>query len=241
MNNRNSEKIDDKIGFQFDFHIHSKFSFDSTLTPEKIIKISLKKGLNGIAITDHEAFKGANEASKMANSDFLSIVGEEVKTEYGDVIGLFLTEELKSRRFSELVDEIKDQDGLVILPHPYKGKKEISEDIINNVDLIEVLNGRIAHELNIKAEKLATKHQKPMIGGSDAHLGVEIGKVRTLIFADQNEINDVSNLKKLLLEGNSKVIGKESGLKLKYLSVVIGNIRKGQPLNLGRSLIKKIR
>ncbi len=80
----------------FDLHIHSKYSHDSYLSPPQIIKIAEKRGLDGIAITDHNTLKGGIETSKINNKDdFIVIVGSEIKTEYGDVIGLFLNEEIK--------------------------------------------------------------------------------------------------------------------------------------------------
>ena len=103
----------------FDFHIHSKFSYDSLLSPKRIVRVAKKRGLDGIAITDHDTIKGALEASKFNDSIYV-IIGSEIRTEKGDVIGLFLNEEITSKYFDEVVDEIKSQGGLVVLPHPYK-------------------------------------------------------------------------------------------------------------------------
>ena len=94
----------------FDLHIHSKYSFDSISEPKKIIKVAKNMGLNGVAITDHNTTKGGLEAKKInRDHDFLVIVGSEISTEIGDITGLFLSEEIKSRNSMEVIEEIKKQ------------------------------------------------------------------------------------------------------------------------------------
>ncbi|PKP56990.1 MAG: hypothetical protein CVT88_09505, partial [Candidatus Altiarchaeales archaeon HGW-Altiarchaeales-1] len=124
---------------QFDFHIHSMYSYDSISKIPDIIKRARMKGLSGIAITDHETIKGAKIAEKYSNDDFIVIVGCEINTEMGDIIGLFLNEEIKSRKSLSVIDEIKGQEGTVVLPHPFRGHKWnlISSDILENIRIIE--------------------------------------------------------------------------------------------------------
>lgn len=186
---------------KFDLHIHSKYSYDSILDPERIIKIAKKKGLNGVAITDHNTIKGGVKASKInKNPDFQVIVGAEIKTNIGDIIGLWLNEEIRKREWEEVVDEIHAQGGVVILPHPYRGHK-IVEEVAKRVDVIEVFNARSPKEVNKKAYELAMKLQKGISAGSDAHLSFEIGRGTVIVNSD---------LKKELLYSNVKITGKVS-------------------------------
>ncbi len=219
---------------KYDLHIHSKYSYDSLATPKRIIKIAKKLGLKGIAITDHDTIKGAVEASKIAK-DIEIIIGSEIKTEKGDVIGLFLEEEIISRRFEEVVDEIKDQNGFVILPHPYKTFDYVPDSILNKIDAIEILNGRISHELNNKAQKLAYDKKILFTGGSDAHLAKNVGSIVT-IFDEDIESLTVHNIDKELKKAG--VRGVVTPHYTHYYTTVLGNIRKKRYAKLGKMFIK---
>lgn len=136
----------------------------------------MRRGLSGIAITDHNTISGGLEVKKV-NKDrkFTVIVGSEIQTEVGDIIGLFLNEEIKTRNSVEVIEEIKDQGGYVILPHPYRGHK-LNKNVITKSDAIEIFNGRSTYEENNLALELAKKLDKPVTVGSDAHFACEIGK-----------------------------------------------------------------
>ena len=86
------------LTLKLDLHIHSKYSFDSLLTVEKIIKTAEKKKMDGIAICDHDSLKGGLMAKKV-KTDLIVIPGEEIKTDFGEIIGYFLNEEIKSNNF----------------------------------------------------------------------------------------------------------------------------------------------
>lgn len=164
-----------------DLHIHSKYSFDSVLSIPKIIRLAKRRGLNGIAITDHNTIRGGLEAKSInSDPDFLVIVGAEIATEDGDVIGLFLKEEIQERYSDRVADEIHRQGGMVVLPHPYKGHA-LNDKLLKKVDLIEGFNARISEEYNENAVKLAREWNKPVIAGSDAHFAAEIGMAKTLV------------------------------------------------------------
>lgn len=161
-----------------DLHIHSKYSFDSLLSPRTILKVAKKKGLTGIAVTDHNTIRGGLEVKKInKDRDFTVIVGSEVQTEIGDIIGLYLNDEIKSRVLIEVITEIKSQGGIVVLPHPYRGHK-LNQYIIEHSDAIEVFNGRSTTKENTKALELAKRYNKPFTAGSDAHFASEIGNGR---------------------------------------------------------------
>lgn len=160
-----------------DLHIHSHYSHDSLNPPRIILKCAKRKGLDTIAVTDHNTIKGGVEAAKYAKEIGVDvIIGEEVLTNAGDIIGLYLTEDIQSRDYNAVIQEIHSQGGLVVFPHPYRGHKIIDE-IAPLVDFIEVWNGRANDIQNMQAYKLAEKFHKKQVIGSDAHLIHEVGKV----------------------------------------------------------------
>ena len=223
--------------FAFDFHIHSKYSYDSVLSPSQIIKMAKKVGLKGIAITDHNTIRGGMEAKRIADDSIYVIVGSEIKTNRGDLIGLFLSNEIKSRDFNRVINEIRKQDGIAILPHPYKlGKYDIKK-LGQKVDIIEVKNGRLPTYKNIMARKLARSLNKPIIGGSDAHISAEIGCIKTYF---QAKVISEQSLKEMLLNSKRTVIGKESPRWVHYISSAIGTARTCEFNGLFRAIIGQI-
>lgn len=162
---------------QVDYHIHSKYSFDSWSEPKDIIKRAKKVGLEKIAITDHNTIQGGLEGRKI---DDMVIVGSEISTDIGDIIGLYIYREIKSRVWQEVIQEIRDQGGIVVLPHPYRNHK-IFPDLINSVDKIEVDNKRTSLIKNETAKFLSIIYNKEGIMGSDAHFVSEIGCNKRLI------------------------------------------------------------
>ena len=164
-----------------DFHIHTRYSYDSLMKPEKVLKIAKRRGLTGIVVCDHNTIRGGIETRKI-NSDknFQVIVGAEIATDAGDVTGIFLEKEIEARDFRSVAKEIKKQNGLVILNHPFKSHNLDKIDF-SKIDFIEGYNSRLDDKLNQKATALAKKYNKPIIAGSDAHLYSEIGKCRTYL------------------------------------------------------------
>jgi predicted metal-dependent phosphoesterase TrpH len=77
------------------------------MKPADIIRIARRKRLSGVAITDHNTIKGVLEAQNQSIKDFFIICGAEIETEQGDILGLFLTEEIQSRKALDVIDEIK--------------------------------------------------------------------------------------------------------------------------------------
>ena len=225
--------------YNLDLHVHSMYSHDSNLQPERIIKLSKKRGLSGIAITDHNTMEGAIKMKCLAGNDFMVIPGSEISTDKGDVIGLFLNENIKSRRFMEVIDAIKDQGGISILPHPYKNKFADPVELIKNVDLVEVMNARISKNLNEKASILSKKVGKSIIAGSDAHTSFEIGRVQSILTSEQN-FSNIEDVKKYLLHGKINIWGKESPFHIRMLSTGIGKYNKDGITGLFNAALHKV-
>ena len=170
--------MDDHIA---DFHIHSKYSHDSLLSIKSILKKAKIAGLTRIAITDHGTIRGGVEAKKQAGKyDIDVIVGAEIKTDCGDITGLFLDHEIHETSWTAVIAEIRQQNGVVILPHPYRDHVN-TEQIAQEVDFIEIWNARSFPEENALAADLAQRLGKPAIIGSDAHFASEIGSVKVRV------------------------------------------------------------
>ena len=164
---------------RIDMHMHTRVSFDCLSDPRKVMAAASARGVQRIAITDHNRVTAALEMAE-AFPDSV-IPGEEVKTKEGiDVIGLYIEELIpKGTPIREVCRRVKDQGGLVYLPHPYArgkgGSGRYAEELAPLVDVIEVFNARLhPGSLNARAEELADRWSKPRGAGSDAHMLGEV-------------------------------------------------------------------
>lgn len=208
----------------FDFHIHSKYSHDSLLQPKKIVRMSKKKGLSGVAVTDHNTIRGGIETFRLSNFGLMVIVGAEIKTELGDIIGLFLNEEIISHNALEVIDEIRDQGGIVVLPHPFRKGKNVAHELLNKIDVIEGFNARSEHIANLRAQEYAKVKNLPAIAGSDAHISWEIGRGKSIL----PYVSAVKDVRNAILTGKLEITGKESPYIVHGFSVGIEKIREKQ-------------
>lgn len=170
-------------------HLHTAYSVRcGWMRPELLIKHAREKGLDGLAVTDHNTIEGAREVFNIVRDEqmnFSVIIGEEITTDRGEVLAYFIDREIEPGPFEEVLLAIKRAGGLSALPHPYerirKGFQGV-EAVMSEVDAIEVLNSRCF--FNRKAFDLCIAHKKPMIGGSDAHFFSEVGQAWTEISDD---------------------------------------------------------
>ncbi|MFZ3148256.1 MAG: PHP-associated domain-containing protein [Methanothrix sp.] len=220
----------------FELHIHSKFSVDSLISPEGILKTAKIRGLNGVAVTDHNTIKGGLEAQRINNNGkFMVIVGAEINTDVGDVIGLFLNEEIKSRMFLEVIDEIRSQDGVVVLPHPFRGHK-LSDELISAVDAIESFNSRTGIWENQRAEKLVKKCKKISVAGSDAHFLSEIGLGSTLV-----DCSNLDDLKSAILAGKASAFTtQQSRTYLQNCSQLVKSLKTRRYVSATEQLVRTL-
>jgi predicted metal-dependent phosphoesterase TrpH len=151
------------------------------MLPSHIVRIARRRGLAGIAVSDHNTIAGGVEAAT-ANRDpnFLVIVGAEIQTEVGDILGLFLTREILSRDSLEVVADIHDQGGVAILPHPYAHHRNLTPELLRQLDGIEIYNGRDKRDYSTQTyAEFAGPYGLATVANSDAHLYWEIGRACT--------------------------------------------------------------
>ncbi|HLV79579.1 MAG TPA: PHP domain-containing protein [Chthonomonadaceae bacterium] len=168
----------------YDLHLHTEYSPDCDTPLERIEAHCLALGLTGIAVTDHNAIEGALRLRDRART-LKVIVGEEVSTLDGDVIGLFLTERIPPRMPAILTMEaIHAQGGLVYLPHPFDHRRARRTggaslaSLVPFLDIVEAFNGKVGRaHYNDQAAAFALQHDKVAAGGSDAHSLRAIGTV----------------------------------------------------------------
>jgi len=193
---------------KIDLHVHSQASYDAISSLEDIIRAAKRRGIQGVAITDHDIFQGIERVSYI--NDLKIIWGQEVSTTEGELIGLFLQRPLLSGLPPEkTINAIKEQGAVTYLPHPFKktGRKiwsfETLEKITPCIEVVEVFNGRL---LDLEANRMAA-HWAEKLGtlrgaGSDAHTPWEVGRV----FVDMEDFDCpatfLANLKKARIFGS---------------------------------------
>jgi hypothetical protein len=164
-------------------HVHTECSDDSVNTYADLEEAALEAGVQLYAITDHDTIEGALRLQERGRVRV--IVGEEITTALGDVIGLFLREPIRpGLPPEETMDRIHAQGGLVYVPHPFDRKRktrlfrEAIDRCLGRIDLFEVRNGRTPHEEdNARAASFAAEKKLTGVTGSDAHARPELGRI----------------------------------------------------------------
>jgi hypothetical protein len=156
-------------------------------------------GLERIAITDHGTIRGSIKAKEIAkNFNIEVVIGSEIKTDWGDIIGLYLNDEIKEVEWEKVISDIRSQGGISVLPHPYRGRRVKLDYLAKKVDFIEIWNSRSSYEENKKAQLLANSLRKKILCGSDAHCLPEIGLVKVLENLNQYTVQEPFTLKQTI-------------------------------------------
>lgn len=172
-----------------DFHCHTRFSRDSILREETFIRKAIERGLTHVCVTNHNNVEGAiavrDKVTELGLQDQLSVIlGEEVSTADGEVVGIFLTKTIpRGLSANETADEIHRQGGLVSIPHPFDPFRQshIKPGPLRNlaemgkIDAVEVFNSRITIQThNEQAAEFAARYKIPGIACSDSHSAFEV-------------------------------------------------------------------
>jgi hypothetical protein len=180
-----------------DLHCHTSASFDSLAAPSAVVRAAAARGLTHLAITDHDRIEGAFEARERAARDapeLTVIVGQEIRTVAGDLIGLFIGEVVPPGLSpGEAIAAVRAQGGLVGIAHPFdrfrgsvgRGETAALEAVAASVDWIETWNARLMFgDGNGRAADLAARLGVPGVAVSDAHTTMEVGIASTILAGD---------------------------------------------------------
>ena len=198
-----------------DLHCHTSASFDSLAAPRAVVAAAVARGITHLAITDHDRIEGALEARSLAPDGLTIIVGSEIRTRDGDLIGLFLGEAIPpGLPARDAIAAVRSQGGLVGIPHPFdRFRGSLLRDarmaeLAPLVDWVEIWNSRLVGRGNDRAVDFAAEHGLPGVAVSDAHTTVEVGVSYTRF------PGDVSTAEGLLaaLPGGQVVTGRGSYL-----------------------------
>ena len=216
-----SQVLADLMLSKADLHIHTRYSGltrvsfltfpDSISHPSDIVRAAEKRQLAVLCITDHNSIRGAVEAKKLASSVEI-VTGSEIATLDGDLLGLFLNEDIpKGHTAEETIDAIHAQGGLAIAPHPFSSHCDsLGLKIMElKLDGVELFNA--AHRdgyTNEAAQKMSSKLELAFVGGSDAHAPTMVGNAYTLFEGDSAE-----DLRKAILERKTNYAGESTPLK----------------------------
>jgi predicted metal-dependent phosphoesterase TrpH len=192
-----TDPLADRAFVVCDLHTHTEHSYDCSVPVAALLDHAESQGLGAIAITDHNVFAGALEAVELADGRPLAVIpGEEVKTTAGEVIGLFLKEEIpRGMSMDDTIAAIREQEGIVYLPHPFDRLHSIPDSrtlhrLLADVDVFEVYNAKLLLDgYNDEALRFARKYNLTMGAGSDAHVvqAIGTGAVRMRAFETPEE------------------------------------------------------
>ena len=170
----------------FDMHLHSQYSTDSAIPVTAIVKCHERTGILPL-VCDHNTIAGSVKVFDTicsGHKDIPRILAEEIMTSDGEIIGLFLEDEIPPfLTAEETLDRIRDQEALSIVPHPFCSyrssvlRTDVLDRVIDRVDIIEGFNARVINDNdNLKARQYAARYKKPVSAGSDAHTTLEPGR-----------------------------------------------------------------
>lgn len=177
---------------KIEMHCHTRHSSDGFITEDQLGEVCKHKKIDCVCVSDHNSVAGALEYSKSCSIKI--IVGEEIRTLQGEIIGLFINEQIPpGLSLKETIQRIKEQHGIVYLPHPFdeirrSAIKERDIDCIKDqIDVIEIFNSRTLNpKYNKMAMEFATNNNIPVVVGSDAHHKYELG----LSYMELENFND---------------------------------------------------
>ena len=194
-----------------DLHTHTMWSGDSTTTPDEFAAASAASGLDVVCITDHNAIDGAQELRDRLTCRV--IVGEELRTSAGEIIGLFLAERVPMGvNHVEAAEQIRDQGGLVYIPHPFDPmRRNLAEPALYDlaerglIDAVEVINAKTSLEsLNRRARLFAEEFDLAPGAGSDAHVPLAVGAA----YVEMPDFHDATSFMASLLGANDHAPGR---------------------------------
>lgn len=169
---------------KFDLQVHTEVSPCSRAAPADVVDAAVDAGLDGVAITDHDTLAGVDAVREAAPDDLSVVPAVEVTTTQGHLLALGVEEAPPQADPRTVVDDVHDQGGVAALSHPFDRLREFYvtdlDALAAAVDAVEAVNSRcVRHAYNDRAQAFATAHDLPVVGGSDAHFPMEVGRAYT--------------------------------------------------------------
>jgi len=198
------------LGLKIDFHVHTCYSKDSSITLEQVICFAKKRGLDGVAVTDHNTVRGVLKLKK--TKKILVIPGIEVSTLQGHLLGINVTTPIPAKlTMEQSIQKIHEAGGIAIAAHPTAFYKSPATRKVKSYDAIEVMNASSVpfSVLTHYSRKFAEKLNLPQTGGSDSHYAPEIGAAYTVVDADP----DIDEIVKAIIRGSTFPAGKGIPIK----------------------------
>jgi predicted metal-dependent phosphoesterase TrpH len=152
------------------------------MRPERLVEVCRRRGIDRVAITDHNTTAGAIEAASLDPERV--IIGEEILTAQGELLAYFVTEEIPAGlQARQVIERLRRQDAVISVSHPFdrtrsgSWRAEDLQDILGLVDALEIFNARTLGDMpNRRAAALAAQAGLPGTAGSDAHVYWELGR-----------------------------------------------------------------
>lgn len=190
---------------KLDMHLHSEYSHDGSVCIEEIVALAKAKGMNALAITDHNCIQSYQKARAYHSEDFLVIPAVEYTTTRGHMLVYFIEtfaedagitkNKSGAYPFDEIVRFTRENNGLIIAAHIFKHAKrpltpQAYQDVLDAVDGLEIYNGRCSalhHYANLGAQELARRTRTPFSAGSDGHAKHEMFRAYRILTFNDNE------------------------------------------------------
>jgi len=210
---------------KFELHAHTFYSDDAIVSPEDMVEAAKTKGMNGVAVTDHDTTKGWKRALEAGKKHGIDVIkAEEIKVfhegrKIGEVLAFFINEEIRPGEFLEVKDNIRSQGGTLVVAHPFdyfRNDFKMLEEYKKHFDGIEAVNARvILNRFNAKARGFARKNRLGITGGSDSHCKYEIANAYTVA-----DIHNVNELAKSIKSRKTRAYGKRTNPLIHSLSTL---------------------
>ena len=200
-------------GIKLDLHVHSNYSSDGRLQIKDILRVARKRGLGGIAVTDHNSLKGSQIAKRIAHEhEILTVSGMEISSTEGHILAYGIDTPIpKGLSPEETIEKIHESGGLAVIARPYRPWSGLGEKITRSLkpDGMEVLNAHSTLKENQKAGRLCRSMDLPMTAGSDSHEGRSLGKACVIIpeASSQDDVLEAILKRRVKVQGLSRSTG----------------------------------